>query len=282
MTDGLNRRKFLYAAGLAAAAGFTGGHSNQVLAMAKGIKSESKLKLGLASYTLRKFDLDKTIEMTKKLDLKYIKLKSMHLPLDSSPEQIKEAAAKIEAAGIRLYGCGVVYMSKEEQVHQAFDYAKAAGMEVIVGVPSYELLGLVNEKVKQYDIKMAIHNHGPGDKQYPTPESVYEKVKGLDHRMGLCLDIGHTERSGVDPAEAIERYIDRIHDFDIKDVTESTAKGGAVEFGRGVVDLTKITRALKKVKYSGVVAIEYEKDGDDPVAGLAESVGYARALIDVV
>ncbi|MBN1456348.1 MAG: sugar phosphate isomerase/epimerase [Sedimentisphaerales bacterium] len=282
MAESLNRRKFLCAAGLAAAAGLTRGHSSKALAISKGIKPETKLKLGLASYTLRKFDLDKTIETTKKLDLKYIKLKSMHLPLDSSPEQIKAAAAKIEAAGIKLYGCGVVYMSKEEQVHQAFDYAKAAGMELIVGVPSYKLLGLVNDKVQQYDIKMAIHNHGPGDKRYPTPESVYERVKNLDRRVGLCLDIGHTERSGIDPAEAIERYIDRIYDFDIKDVSESTAKGGGVEFGRGVVDLPKVIRTLKKVSYSGVVAIEYEKDGDDPLAGLAESTGYVRALIDTV
>ena len=155
-------------------------------------------ELGLASYTCRKFDLAKTLEMTNRVGLKHIALKDVHLAMNSSPEQIQAVAAKSKAAGLDLYGGGVIYMRNEAQVNQAFDYAKAAGMRVIIGVPEPDLLPLVDKKVKEYDIKVAIHNHGPGDKVYPMPATAYEKIKDLDKRIGLCNDIGHTTRAGVD------------------------------------------------------------------------------------
>ena len=173
-------------------------------------------------------------------------------------------------------------MKKEADVHRAFDYAKAAGMKVIIGVPAHELLPLVDKKVKQYDIKVAIHNHGPTDKQYPVPASAYERIKDLDKRIGLCNDIGHTMRADVDPAVSIERYADRLLDVHIKDVSQASAKGHGVEVGRGVIDIPKVIRALLKIDYKGVVSFEYEKDADDPLAGLAESVGYVRGVLAAI
>jgi sugar phosphate isomerase/epimerase len=236
-------------------------------------------KLGLASYTLRKFNLDDTLAMTKRVGLKYICFKSFHLPLDSTPAQIQAVVAKVNEAGLILYGGGVIYMTTEDQVHNAFDYAKAAGMKVIIGVPSPELLPLVDKKVEQYDIKVAIHNHGPGDKTYPTPASVYERIKDLDKRIGLCNDIGHTMRAGTEPAVSAERFADRLLDVHMKDVTEATANGQNIEIGRGVIDIPEFLKMLVKIKYSGVVSFEYEKDEDDPLAGLAESVGYVRGVL---
>ena len=246
------------------------------------IRKKRLFEMGLASYTLKNFKLDETLAMTKRVGLKYIAFKSFHLALDSTPAQIKEVVSKVKEAGLELYGGGVIYMNSEAEVNQAFDYAKAAGMKVIIGVPKPELLTLVDKKVKEYDIKVAIHNHGPTDKEYPTPASAYEKIKNLDKRIGLCNDIGHTQRAGVDPSVSAEKYADRLLDVHIKDVTEATAKGHGVEIGRGVIDIPGFLRTLIKINYAGVVSFEYEKDADDPLAGLAESVGYVRGVLAAI
>ena len=276
-----NRRQFLQILGAGTAARVAAATGGQAVDYARGASraSDKQLKLGLASYTLRKFDLDKTLAMTRRLGLKYIALKSMHLPLESGPAQIAEAAEKVKNAGLELYGGGVIYMKDQAEVNLAFDYAKAAGMKVIIGAPVPELLASVNRKVQQYDIKVAIHNHGPGDKNYPTPASVYERIKDLDRRIGICNDIGHTMRAGEDPSVSAEELADRLLDVHIKDESAATAKGQAVEVGRGVIDIPKFLRTLSKINYTGVVAFEYEKDADDPLPGLAESVGYVRGVI---
>jgi sugar phosphate isomerase/epimerase len=155
-------------------------------------------------------------------------------------------------------------------------------MEVIVGVPNHDLLSLVNEKVKEYDIKVAIHNHGPTDKVYPTPESAYERIKNLDSRIGVCIDIGHTQRAGIDPSESAIRCADRLLDVHIKDVTAATKEGQTVEIGRGVIDIPKFCRTLLKLNFKGTAAFEFEKDGKDPLAGVAESVGYVRGVLSVL
>ncbi len=220
--------------------------------------------------------------MTKRLDLKYICFKSMHLELDSTQAEIEEVVSKVNEAGLTLYAGGVIYMRNESDVHRAFDYAKAAGMKIIVGVAAPELLPLVNEKVKQYDIKVAIHNHGPTDELYPTPASAYEKIKHLDKRIGLCNDIGHTQRAGVDPSVSAKKYADRLLDVHIKDVSAAIAEGNTLEIGRGVIDIPKFLKTLLKIEYSGIVAFEYEKDPEDPLAGLAESVGYVRGVLAAI
>ncbi len=241
--------------------------------------SDQGFRLGLASYTLRKFNLDDCITLTKRVGLSHICLKSFHLPLESTQDQLRAAAAKVKAAGLDLYGCGVVYMKNEDEVNQAFSYAKSAGMRMIVGVPEHHLLTLVETKVKEFDISVVIHNHGPGDERYPSPQSVVERIKGLDKRIGLCMDIGHSQRIGLDPSADIEKYADRLMDVHVKDVTESTADGKNIEIGHGVIDIPKVLRTLNKVNYTGIVAFEYEKDPEDPLAGLAESVGFVRGVV---
>ncbi len=245
-------------------------------------KKKARFPLGLASYTLRKFDLDQTLAMTKRVGLTHICLKSFHLPLDATAEQIAAAAAKVKEAGLDLYGCGVVSMKTDQDVNQAFDYAKAAGMRTIVAAPIPDVLPLVNEKVKQFEIEVAIHNHGPGDKVYPTPESIYEKVEKLDKRIGLCIDIGHTARIGADPIADAERFADRLLDVHVKDVSAAAPEGKTVEIGRGVIDIPAFLRTLIKINYSRVASFEHEKDENDPLAGLAESVGYVRGVLAAV
>jgi inosose dehydratase len=243
---------------------------------------DDKFKLGLASYTFRNFNLDDTIKWAKQLGLYGISLKNMHMPLDASADTLKQTAAKVKAAGLNLYGAGVIYMKTAKEVEDTFAYASNAGLEMIVGVPNHEFLPLCNDLVNRYNIKLAIHNHGPGDKLYHSPTDVYEKVKSLDKRIGLCIDVGHVVRINEDPVEKILKYKDRLYDMHMKDVNKNTGDGVPVEIGRGIIDIPKVFKALRKIGYSGNVAFEYEKDGDAPLAGLAESVGYVRAVMKLI
>lgn len=238
------------------------------------------LQLGLASYSLRKFSLDETLQMCNRLGIKHIALKSMHLPLDTPDAKIKGIAKKVQEAGIQLYGAGVIYMRSAEEVENAFNYASAAGIGVIIGVPNHDLLPLVEQKVKATNIKLAIHNHGPGDKLYPSPESAYEKVKDMDPRMGLCIDIGHCIRINLDPIKNLKKYADRLYDIHLKDVNVAAAEGHSVELGRGVIDIPAVLKVLQRMKYKGIMGLEFEKDGDDPLPGLAECAGYVRGTLD--
>ncbi|WOK07483.1 sugar phosphate isomerase/epimerase family protein [Imperialibacter roseus] len=275
----LNRKDFLRTAGLAGAGMILAPH----LSSSKPARaSKYTFQLGLASYTFREFSLDTTIEYTKRLGISKIALKSMHLPLDSSEADIKAAAKKIADAGLELYGAGVIYMKTEAEVNQAFAYAKAAGMKMIIGVPNYDLLPLAEKKVKETDIKLAIHNHGPGDDLYRSPKDVYEKVKGLDKRIGLCMDIGHVVRIGEDPSVWAEKFKDRIYDIHLKDEDKAQEDGKPLEIGRGVTDIPAFLKTMIKVGYAGYMSLEYEKDGKDPLAGAAESFGYVRGVLKVI
>lgn len=236
-------------------------------------------ELGLASYTFREFGLDDMIGMTKRVGLRRVCLKDVHLPLDSPAERIKAVVRKLREAGLVPYGCGVVYMKSEAEVRRAFAHAGAAGMELIVGAPDHGLLGLVDSLVRETGIKLAIHNHGPGDLLYPTPKSALDRIQGRGPGLGLCLDIGHCQRSGIDPSEAAAACGPRLLDVHLKDVTASSAAGGPVEAGRGVIDLPRFLWTLVRAGYRGTAAFEFEKDGRDPLPGLAESVGYVRGLL---
>lgn len=280
MTSGSNRRDFLKAAGAGAAACAT---LNPGLALGLG-RAESPaaaapFTLGMASYTLRQFPVDQAIEMTKRLGLTRVCFKDFHLKLDAAPEVIADTVAKVKAAGLDLYAGGVIYMKSEAEVDRAFAYAKAAGFKMIIGVPTYELLPYTSKKVQEYDIPVAIHNHGPDNPLFPTPQSAYERIASLDRRLGLCMDVGHTQRSGVDPSESAEKYFDRLFDIHIKDTSASTAQGQTVEIGRGVIDIPKLLRTLKRLGFKGTLALEYEKDAKDPLPGSAESIGYLRGVL---
>ncbi|MCX8038009.1 MAG: sugar phosphate isomerase/epimerase [Candidatus Sumerlaeia bacterium] len=283
----VTRRSFLngLAAGAAAAATLQSPSPAQA---AEGPAAEIKpaksipFSLGLASYTCRKFKTDEMIAMARRVGFEYVCIKSFHLPLEAKPDEIAATIAKMKAAGLKPYGGGVITMNKAPEVEQAFAYAKAAGMSVIVAKPAPEILPLVNDKVRQTDIKVAIHNHGPGDKVYPTPQSAYEKIKDLDKRIGLCIDVGHTFRIGADPVRDAERFADRLIDLHIKDVSEPTEKAKETEVGRGAIDIVALCRTLVKIGFSGVASFEYEKDENDPLAGLAESVGYVRGVLAAI
>jgi inosose dehydratase len=241
-----------------------------------------QLKIGLASYTLRKYSLDEVIEISQRLDLKDVAFKSFHLPYEFSAEDLHQITSKVKARGLNLYGGGVIYMKTKEDVETYFNYAKKAGLKMIIGAPNHDLLPLIEKKVKETDIVLAIHNHGPEDDIFPSPASVYAKIKNLDKRIGLCIDVGHTFRLDQDPAEEIKKFKDRLYDVHLKDVDAQKPDGKVLEIGRGKMNIPSILQALKDIKYEGIVGLEYEKDGDHAIYGLAESVGYVRGVLKML
>ena len=239
-----------------------------------------KFKIGMAGYTFLKFDLDKALETLKRADVHYLCIKDFHLPFSSTDVQIAEFQAKLKAAGVTGYAVGPIYMKSEADIDHAFDYAKRVGVKLIIGVPNYELLPYVDKKVKEYDFNYAIHLHGPDIATYPDAEDVWNHVKDLDPRIGMCLDIGHDTRNGKDPVADLKKYKSRVFDIHIKDVTGKTKLGYSLEVGRGVINFPAFVRMLRKVGYSGVCSLEHEKDMTNPFMGIAESIGYFRGIIE--
>ena len=281
----LNRRRFLQTTLLASTAwAATTLPRRSFAAITKAQRDPFHgLKMGLTTYTLRKFTLDQAIAMTKQAGVKYISLKEVHLPLKSTPEQRKEARKKVEDAGLVLMGGGVIYIKdNEDEIHNVFEYAKDTGMATIVCSPDPEALDKVEKAAKDYDLRIAIHNHGPGDKRYPSPLDVLRMVKDRDARMGICMDVGHTVRIGEDPVVAIEKCAKRLYEFHMKDVTEAAAKGTSTTVGQGVIDIVGVLKALIKIKFPDHVALEYEAHADDPMPGVLQSFAYMRGALAAI
>jgi len=277
-----NRRLFLKQAAIGAAgAGFT------PLALKAGKETFSaeavtSLQLGIAGYTFSKSTIPQAIAMMQRVNIKTFSLKDNFLPLNSTKDKADEVVSIFSNAGISIYAVGVIYMKTQQDADQAFEYAKMVGVDMIIGSPVYEMLPYVEQKVKNYNIRVAIHNHGPDVPQYPTPGDVYDHVKKLDSRMGLCMDIGHTQRENVEPADAYLKYADRIMDMHIKDVDKAAKEGKSLELGRGIINIPSLVKALYKKGYTGHCSFEHEKDAADPLPGLAESVGYFNGVCNTI
>ena len=274
-----SRRQFLKLAGTGVlAAGATSLHAYPVTPVSVD-KAINTFTVGMAGYTFLRFNVEKTIEMMKRIGVTNLSLKDFHMPMNSTQEQINEVLGKFKSAGINVYTVGVVYMKTRESVDQAFEYAKMAGVKMIVGAPDYELLPYVEEKIRKYDFKLAIHNHGPDNPLYPNATDIWNHIKDLDARIGICIDIGHTTRDGQDPSADINKYKSRIYDIHIKDVDKPTKEGKTIEMGRGIIDIPKVVETLRKIKYKGSCSLEFEKDMNDPLPGIAESIGYFKGVM---
>ncbi|MGQ9621409.1 MAG: sugar phosphate isomerase/epimerase family protein [Bacteroidales bacterium] len=237
--------------------------------------------IGMAGYTFAQVPLEKAIEIMNKVNVNNLSLKDVYLPMNSNQATITSVIEKFKTAGITVYTVGVIYMKSEQAVDQAFEYTRMAGVKMMVGAPNYELLPYVEKKVKEYDIKIAIHNHGPDNPLFPNATDIWNHIKDMDPRMGICLDIGHDVRDGKDPCADAERYSKRLFDIHIKDVTDSSKAGRTIEMGRGVIDIPKFVATLRKIKYSGMCSLEFEKDMKDPLAGIAESIGFFKGVMAV-
>ena len=243
------------------------------------IDPADSFRLAIAGYTFAKIDLDQSLVMMKRVGVSLLGVKDFHLPLNSTKEVIDQTLVKMKSFGVEPYGVGPIYMKTEASVDQAFIYAKMVGVNLMVGVPDVNLLPYVEKKVKEYSIRVAIHNHGPDLPLYSSPEDVWNEIQNLDTRIGFCLDIAHTVRLGLDPIDAFLKFKARIFDMHIWDVDKPEKAGWCVEAGRGIIDFPKFFKTLNKEKYTGTCSLEYAKDMTDPLAGIAESIGYFRGVL---
>jgi sugar phosphate isomerase/epimerase len=277
-----NRRRFVQAGVLTAAS--LAVSSAKTIAMEPHAASgkPSPIKLGLASYTFRNFSRAQLIPFMKQLNVTELNAKDVkdHLPAD--PQGEAAALADYAANGIKLHAVGAVYFRKneDEDVRAQFEYAKRAGINVIVaGDPTPETLPRIEKFVREYDIRIAIHNHGPEDKVWPSPMDVLKAVKGMDPRMGCCIDVGHCVRAGTDVVEAVRAAGPRLFNMHMKDLTNFTDKDSQVAVGDGKLPFREIFEALIAIRYPGFVDLEYEVHADDPMPGVIASFAYMRGVL---
>jgi sugar phosphate isomerase/epimerase len=256
-----------------------------VLALAEEQPSADEalpIRLGLASYTFRNFNRAQLIGFMKQLNVSDLNAKDVkdHLPTD--PQQEAAALADYAAAGVKLHAAGAIYFPKDEDadIRTKFDYCKRAGIGVIVaGDPAPETLPRIEKFVREYDIRIAIHNHGPEDKVWPSPLDVLKAVKGMDARIGCCIDVGHAARAGTDVVQAIREAGPRLFNVHMKDLTDFQSKGSQVAVGEGIMPIRNIFEALIATKYQGFVDLEYEIHPDDPMPGVIASFAYMRGVL---
>lgn len=240
------------------------------------------IKLGLASYTFRNFTRAQLIGFMKELDVRWLNAKDAkdHLPMDPTAEA--QAVADYQAAGIRLHAVGAVYFQKasDDDIKSKFEYARRAGVPVIVaGDPTPQNLPRIAQFAQQYDIKIAIHNHGPEDKLWPSPLDILKDIQNMDERIGCCIDVGHTVRTGTDVVQAIHAVGARLFNMHMKDLTDFRDKASQVAVGDGKMPVPQIFQALQAIRYPGYVDLEYEVHGDDPMPGVTKSFAYMRGVL---
>jgi sugar phosphate isomerase/epimerase len=280
MNNFLSRRTFVRSGALAAAAYAASG----VVSPAAELKADSAfpVRLGMCSYTFRNFSRTQMIGYMKQLNLQALNVKDTkdHLPMD--PTEETKALEDYRAAGIELHAAGAIYFDKDDDtdIRNKFEYCKRAGISVIVaGDPTPALLPKIETFVKQYDIKLAIHNHGPEDKLWHSPLDILKAVSSMDPRIGCCIDVGHTARAGVDVVEAIKQVGPRLFNMHMKDLTDFQSKESQVAVGDGKMPVKQIFEALIAMNYKGFVDLEYEVHGDDPMPGATASISYMRGVL---
>ena len=238
------------------------------------------LKIGVASYSLRSFPQTQAIAALKELGVRHVNIKDVHLSRTEGADAIRAGRKAFEDAGITIMGGGTLTWKTNDEalMRKDFEYAKLAGMPLVVCSPNPDALDTLEKMVKEFDIKAAIHNHGPEDQWYPAPSDVLTRVQGRDPRLGLCMDIGHSVRAKADIVKSIADAGPRLLDLHIKDLTDKSDKDSQIEVGRGVLDVVGVFKALVAMKFAGHVALEYEINEKDPVDGMRESLAYMRGI----
>lgn len=276
MSSETSRRDFFRAAPAAAAAAATA--SSSALAMSPGTP---QLKLGVASYSFRQFQRPLAIKYTKDLGAEYISIKEFHLKIKDDPKEWARGRAEFQKSGLKVTGGGTIYMLEDnpDEIRFNFDYCKATGIPMIIAGPSAKAMPMIEKFVKQYDIKVAVHNHGPEDKHFPAPQDALKVIKDMDPRIGVCVDVGHTTRTGRDVVETIRECGSRLIDVHIKDLKNLMDKDSQVDVGDGVMPVAAIFKELIRMNYQGVVHLEYEINANDPMPGMQKSFAHMRGIL---
>ena len=284
MKNSLSRRHLLRSGALTAAActipsavsaSFSAGP-------AQATGKPSPVWLGLASYTFRDFDRAQLIGFMQQLHVFQLNAKDIMNQLPMDPAGEAQALEAYAGADINLHAVGAIYFTKDDDadIRSKFDYAKRAGVSVIVaGDPAPATLPRIEKFVREYDIRLAIHNHGPEDKLWPSPLDILKTVKNMDPRIGCCIDVGHCVRAGTDVVEAIHQVGPRLFNVHMKDLTSFNDKNSQVAVGEGKMPVPQIFKALIQTNYKGFVDLEYEVHAEDPMPGVISSFAYMRGVL---
>ena len=283
MTLSLSRRRFL-ALSTAAAVGATFFDAPRVLSAAGLNVADDPwggFPLGVQSYSLRNFNTVEAVRHIQGMGLHYAELYSKHLDTKASDDQIKETLKLLEDAGIKLAGHGVHGFTKDHEANKKlFEFARKAGVKVITANPEKDAFDSLDKLVAEYDIKIAIHNHGPGQ-LYDSIDSVVQAVKGRHKWVGACVDCGHFLRSGEDPVKAVRTLGPRVFGAHIKDDVELGKASKNVVLGKGKLDVVGLFQALREIKFpaDGSLALEYEANPDNPIADMKACLAVAKEAI---
>ena len=241
------------------------------------------LRVGVCSYSLRSFPAADAFRDIRRLGVRFLSLKEVHLPLNSTSDQRKQLRQQAEDLGLSITSCGVIYLKDTEaELRQAFDYVRDLGASIAVVGLYREQLPMLDKVIRSYDLKAAIHNHGPNDKRFPSPLEVYDAIKGLDKKIGVCMDIGHTFRMHEDLVSDIKKTSDRLYSMHFKDLESDHVDAKGVPVGTGVLPIVPVLRELVRSGYTGEVQLEYEIDPKDPLPGAAESLGFMRGTLQSI
>jgi len=265
----ISRRSALLGAALPAA-----------LPTALSAATPSGMRVGVAAYTFRKFSRADAIAALLRLGVRDLSIKEFHLPYKDSPAALQAGSKEFTQAGLNLSSGGVIVTYREDNsgLRRYFEYAKTCGFPMLIWMPNAAQLPLIEQLVREFDIRVAMHNHGPEDKNFPTPASFYDAIEGLDRRIGLCIDVGHSARAGVDVPVAIAKYRDRLIDIHMKDLRDLNGHTDC-EIGKGVLPIPAILKTLRLIGYQGNINLEYEADADNPESGLRASLAYVRGIL---
>ena len=280
MSGAPTRRAFLATAGAGAVGLGVGARPVASQRTGPGVRA-SPVKLGVASYSLRNFERGYAIGAVQALGTPYVNIKSFHQPYEATRAELAAGRAEFESAGLEIVGGGTITLDidTDEDVCSYFEYAKASGMPLMVIAPTRQTLPRIERFVREYDIEVAIHNHGPEDEHFPGPQDIVPVVKEMDPRVGVCLDVGHTARTGIDVAEAAEMCGDRLLDVHMKDLADLSARESQCVVGEGAIPVARLFVALERMGYQGFVNLEYEIDASDPFPGMQRSFAFMRGVL---
>jgi sugar phosphate isomerase/epimerase len=238
-------------------------------------------KFGICSYTFREFQRHLAIAQMKQLGVSYVSVKDFHLPYSYTAEECAKAKDEFNKAGLTIVSGGNTDLKSEDPavLRRYFVYARNCGMPMLVAAPTKGVLPHLEKLAKEFDIKVAIHTHGPEDPNFPVPKVVLDAVKNMDSRVGVCIDIGHSTRGGADVLQEIANAGPRLLDMHFKDLKNNKVRESQCEVGEGVLPIVAILKQLKKVGYSGNVNLEYEINSESPLAGAQRSLGYMKGVL---
>ncbi len=271
-----SRRQFLIASSAAA----VGASLPRVASAA----NDHGFKLGIQLYSLRGFKIDQALKYASELGFEQVEFYSGMLATDASPDEIKATRKKVADLGMSISAHGVNRLTKDAGANRKiFEFAKSLGIPTITADPDPDSFDNLDELVKEFDIRIAIHNHGPRHR-YNKAVDVLNAIEGHDERIGACADLGHYIRSGQGATEVIRLLQGRLYGIHLKDFAEMKDKSEGVILGKGHLDVEGVFRALTAVGFpeNGAISLEYEENPKDPIDDIRQCVVVAKAAMSKV